>query len=237
MFLDIDGTLIDVASDPDKVRIPSGLPALLLGLTQHLGGALALNTGRQVEIVDAMLAPARLKAAGVHGTELRLAPEGRIETLAPPVPPPLLTEVRAETRLLSPDILVEDKRIGIAVHYRHAPGAERALVVLIERIVVQWPAFEIRPGRKVIELLPHGYTKASAIEHFLQQPEFEGRLPLVIGDDVGDEPALDLARRLGGVALTVGGEYFGEHEATFTAPASVRAWLNEALKPHDGARP
>lgn len=232
LFLDIDGTLIDVASDPGKVFIPADLPHLLHNLARQLGGALALNTGRELAVVDLMMAPRRLKAAGVHGTELRLAADAEVLSLAPERPQPLLTEVRAEALLLSPNVVVEDKRIGIAVHYRHAPEAETALVALIERIAAQWPDFEIRPGRKVIELLPHGYDKASAIERFLQEPEFCGRLPLVIGDDVGDEPALALARRLGGAAMTVAGEYFSEEAANFTAPASVRAWLAEILKPH-----
>lgn len=226
-FLDIDGTLIDLAPDPEKVLVPPPLPPLLLELQTQFDGALALNTGRQLAIVDHMLAPLRLAAAGVHGTELRTRNGGEVAQLAPPVPSALMTEVEAATFTLHPDLKVEDKHVGIAVHFRHAPEFESKLRTALERIVAGWKEFEMRPGRKVLELVPRGVTKATAIAHFLDRAPYRGRLPVVIGDDVGDGPALAYAREAGGVAMTVAGEHFPQATATFSDPASVRAWLQE----------
>lgn len=230
LFLDIDGTLIDVAPDPDKISIPAGLTELLQHLDAHLGGALALNTGRQIAVVDRMLAPLRFSAAGVHGTELRLDPRVETASMTPTLPQKLIAEVVAGAATLSDAIVVEDKRVGLAVHFRHAPDAEPGLSRRLLQIVADWPAFELRTGRKVLEIIPRGFTKASAIQYFLQATPFKGRLPIVVGDDVGDEPALTLARAMGGAALTVAGEHFARASATFTDTASVRAWLTQALR-------
>jgi trehalose 6-phosphate phosphatase len=226
-FLDIDGTLIDLASDPEKVLVPQGLPPLLLTLEAHFHGALALNTGRQLSVVDHMMAPTRFAAAGVHGTEMRTRHNGDIAQLAPAIPGALLTEVEAATLTLDPALKVEDKRVGLAVHFRHAPDCETKLRVALERIVSRWEQFEMRPGRKVLELVPRAQTKATAIALFLERSPFRGRLPIVIGDDVGDGPALAYAREAGGIAMTVAGEHFSQASATFADTASVRAWLQE----------
>ena len=46
LFLDIDGTLLDIAETPDAIAVPPSLPANLDALSKKLGGALALVTGR-----------------------------------------------------------------------------------------------------------------------------------------------------------------------------------------------
>jgi len=230
-FLDIDGTLIDLAPDPEKVVVPADLPPLLSMLEAHTAGALALNTGRQLAIVDRMMSPSLFAAAGVHGTELRLQAGGAIDQLAPEVPKALTTEVEAAAFTLDPAIKVEDKHVGIAVHYRHAPAQEEKLREALARIAVSWPDFEMRPGRKVFELVPRGLSKATAIASFLSQAPYQGRLPVVIGDDVGDTPALAYAREAGGIAMTVAGEHFPLASATFSDTASVRAWLREIVYP------
>lgn len=226
-FLDIDGTLIDLAPDPEKVLVPTELPSLLRKLEMQFDGALALNTGRQLAIVDHMLTPQCFAAAGVHGTELRTRHGGDIAQLAPAIPRALITEVEAAALTLHPDIKVEDKHVGVAVHFRHVPSCETRLRTALERIVEGWTLFEMRPGRKVLELVPRALTKATAIADFLTHVPFRGRLPIAIGDDVGDGPALAYARERGGVAMTVAGEHFPAATATFSDTASVRAWLQE----------
>jgi len=235
-FLDIDGTLIDLAPDPEKVLVPADLPPLLRSLEARFEGALALNTGRQLDVVDHMMAPQRFAAAGVHGTELRTRHGGETAQMAPPVPRALITEVEAAAFTLHPEIKVEYKHVGVAVHFRHVPACESNLRVALERIVRGWSAFEMRPGRKVLELVPRTLTKATAIAHFLRAAPFRDRLPIVIGDDIGDGPALAYARELGGVSMTVAGEHFPLSIATFSDTASVRAWLHEIVAPARGQR-
>jgi trehalose 6-phosphate phosphatase len=225
LFVDIDGTLLDVAPTPDAARVPPHLTRTLERIAGALGGALALSTGRRVASADRLFAPLRLVTSGVHGTELRTSPRGEVAMLAPPIPSGLVDDVSRVTKI-SPGILVEQKGAGLAVHYRNAPGTRATLDRELERIVGRWHAYDLRPGRRVREILPRGYSKGTALDRLMQLAPFAGRLPLMIGDDHGDEAGLTTARRLGGVGLKVAGEHFRKSGADFDNPASVRAWLS-----------
>lgn len=225
LFLDIDGTLLDVAPTPAEVHVPPGLGRTLERLAWALDGALVLSTGRRVSSADQLFAPLRLVTAGVHGTELRTTPHGKIVALLPLLPAELIGAVKEAAAHLSPSIMVEQKGAGIAVHYRSAPEAGAALEQGLHDIVGRWHRYELRGGRRVLEILPRGYSKGTALDRLMRQPPFAGRLPVMIGDDRGDEPALDEARRLGGVGLRVAGEHFAAESADFAGPADVRAWL------------
>ena len=126
LFLDLDGTLFDITAVPADVSVPAGLSATLGQLQRALGGAVAILTGRKIDEVDRLLAPARIAAAGVHGAELRLQPNGAIEITSASVPESL---VRAVDRLASsiPGVLVEHKGIAVTVHYRAVPAMELVL--------------------------------------------------------------------------------------------------------------
>lgn len=132
LFLDLDGTLIDIAPTPDGVMVPAGLAELLNRLTQRLGGALAIVTGRPIGDVDRLLAPMAPVAAGVHGAELRSMPQGEIVFTAVPIDEEIL---RAVNRMADEHtgILVEMKRASIAVHYRQAPALAPLLEAALTR--------------------------------------------------------------------------------------------------------
>lgn len=228
LFLDIDGTLVEVAVTPDAVTVPRGLSELLSGLQAALGGALALVTGRQVAAADELLSPGRFSIAGVHGVELRTAPWEATRHLVPEVPMDLLRAVQ-EVAGRSSVIFVEHKRSGLAVHYRLAPAAKDELEAGLLRLLVDWPRYELRLGRMVLEVVPRGFSKASAIDALMQAPPFATRVPVAIGDDWGDECALASARQRGGLGLTVAGEHFEATNADFQGPTAVRAWLAQLL--------
>jgi trehalose 6-phosphate phosphatase len=227
LFLDLDGTLLDIAAAPTEVSAPAGLGATLAALQRHLGGALAILTGRKIDEVDRLLAPTRLIAAGVHGAEFRLAPDSEIEVVSASVPAPLVAAVE---RLAStiPGVLVEHKGVAIALHYRAVPDKEPQLEAgLRDLLDAHETRLELSCGRRVLELTPQAASKATALERLMQMPPFRGRLPVMIGDDVPDESALEAAERLGGRGLKVAGEHFRGNGVDFTGPAQVRLWLTE----------
>jgi trehalose 6-phosphate phosphatase len=227
LFLDIDGTLLRVVATPDAVHVPAGLAAMLQDLTRVLGGALALLTGRRIADADRLLAPAQPIASGVHGTEMRLSAGGRVEMLAPAIPSYIVEAITALARVF-PGVLVEEKAGGVAVHYRGAPQAQPGLQAELETIIAASPQrLVLCKGRKVLEVVPSGYSKGTALESILALPAFKGRRPVMIGDDTGDEPALEAAARLGGVGLRVGGEHFPVESADFAGVDSVHAWLHD----------
>jgi trehalose 6-phosphate phosphatase len=223
LLIDIDGTLLDMAPTPDAVRVPPGLVETLARLSETFNGAVALITGRRVVDADLFFAPLKLAVSGVHGTEARGA-DGATTMLAEPVPAGLTRAVRAVASAM-PGILVEEKGAGLAVHYRNAPQARPALELQLRQVVKDWDAFALRRGRKVLEVVPKAHSKGTGLTWLMQLPAFKGRRPVMIGDDHGDEPAMEAAESLGGIGLKVAGEHFSCDGADFASPAGVRDWL------------
>ena len=224
LFIDIDGTLLEMAPTPDAVVVPAGLVQILGGLARTFGGAVALSTGRRVADADRLLAPLRLVTSGVHGTEVRSSPNSDITMLVPPASAGLLEEVLHVARM-SPGILVEEKGGGLAVHYRKVPELRPVLFDELAKIADRRDTVVLRPGRKVLEVLPKGYSKGAGLAWLMRLPPFKGRSPIMIGDDHGDESALLMAQNLGGVGLKVAGEYFAPAAADFAGVSATRAWL------------
>jgi len=225
LFLDCDGTLLDIAATPNDVRVPPGLVELLVRLSKKLGGALAILTGRQLAEIDALLAPVEFVGAGVHGAELRAAAGGRITRVANALPASLVEEIVRRTQS-RPGIIPEPKGPGIAVHYRLAPHLKDAVEADLRGLLGRYPDdLVLCPGRKLFEIIPAGHSKGTALETILGLPGFAGRQPIMIGDDMGDMPALAAAQRLGGAGMRVAGEQFGDSDVELHGPADVIAWL------------
>jgi trehalose 6-phosphate phosphatase len=229
LFLDFDGTLVEIARDPDLVVVPPALPGLLAALTARQAGALALVSGRAITDLDRFLAPLQPLAAGLHGLERRL-PDGQIERAAAPR---WVAEIAPEIELFAarhPGLRVENKRLTISLHYRGAPELAETVRQFIDacaagldhRAIVQL-------GKMVVELRPAGRDKGAAISAFMDQPPFAGRTPVFVGDDLTDEHGFSAVNRLKGVSIRVGTE--GETSAAHSLPdvGAVHAWLQENL--------
>ncbi|GAA0579944.1 trehalose-phosphatase [Rhizomicrobium electricum] len=217
LFLDIDGTLIDIAPRPQDVVVPADLPGLLQAVSDRLGGALALVSGRALEIIDRLMAPLRLPAAAEHGAIVRL-PDGSVQTcVARSVPLSWRKRLRVETKDWT-GVLVGEKHASVAVHYRLAPEHEEDVRALVMRITADDPDFEVLPARMAFEIRPRGADKGTAIRRFLETAPFRGRVPVFVGDDVTDEDGFAVARDAGGLGLHVARDFDGE-------TANVRRWL------------
>ena len=222
LFLDIDGTLVDLAAAPDGVVVPTGLTALLDRLTGRLAGALALVSGRSLTGIDRLL-PGGRDAAGTHGVEWRR--NGRAQALAESWPAELDAAVAAATERL-PFLHVERKAHSVALHYREAPEQGAAVRALAEALVRAAPRpFDLLDGKAVVEIVPPGAGKGAAIERFMASPPYAGRLPVFVGDDVTDEHGFAAVNRLGGISVHVGANPATTAGWRLDSPAAVRAWL------------
>lgn len=225
LFLDIDGTLIDLAATPDSVTIPADLHPTLSGLGRRFDGAVALVSGRALASIDRLLAPLLLAAAGQHGAEIRPSAGAETELLVESKIAPIVKALQ-HMEATHPGVLVEDKGLSVAVHFRKAPAAEEAIRRAVsEQAARSRRALEMIAGNMVWELRPRGIHKGTAVELLLSHPPFIGREPIVLGDDRTDEDAFAAAARLGGVGILVGP--LRHTAAAFRLPTSesCRRWL------------
>ncbi len=236
LFLDVDGTLLDLAERPDQVVTPPGLVATLARTERKLSGALALISGRAISDLDRLFEPLRLRASGIHGAELRSEPGDPIAPTsgAMELPSWLWTALTREVAAF-PGAFAENKRFSFVAHYRQAPTAERPLRQAVTRLVGSAPiAVEVMEARCAIELKAPGCDKGSAISAFLSLPAFQGRTPVFVGDDTTDESGFAVVAAHGGHAYSVGGWRPGAI-GLFADPPAVRQWLGEFAHRGKGA--
>lgn len=225
LFVDVDGTLLDIAMRPDAVVVDASLPGILERLKQRLGGALAPLSGRPLRDIDALLGLDGA-AAGLHGAELR-GPDGA--TLATPILHEGLDAARkraVEAAASIAGVLVEDKGGAIALHYRAAPDAEldvrRAAIAMLD---AAGDGYELLHGKLVIELKPANADKGAALAVLMSIAPFAGRTPWMIGDDATDEDAFTEVNAARGVSIIVGARRPTVARYALAGPAAARAWL------------
>jgi trehalose 6-phosphate phosphatase len=231
VFLDVDGTLLDITATPVETRVDAQLRTLLQACAQRLGGALALVSGRSLEQIDALFAPLRLPAAGLHGLERRSGDRER-RALAPD---PALDGARLrleEFVAAHPGTLLEDKRASLALHVRLAPRFTAAAQAAIRaELATLGSAYALQPGKCVFEIKPAGASKVHAIEEFLAEPPFAGRMPIFAGDDHTDAAAIGAVAARGGIGIAVGEGIEGPYR--LADPKALRRWLRDFVAATD----
>lgn len=234
-FLDVDGTLIDIAARPDAVQVEPHLRELLADLQFAAHGAVALISGRTLADLDRLFAPLAFACAGQHGAERRSAAgdlhlhPGRGELLRTAA-----TYLRAFAAA-RPGMLFEDKGSNLALHFRQAPEQQpAALQAMLAALQLLGSACCLMEGKMVYEIKATGYDKGTVIEDFMQEPPFAGRVPVFIGDDTTDEYGFAVVNALGGHSLKVGAGKTLARWALQDA-AAVRTWL-AAWMVHCGTR-
>src|SRR5215213_211752 len=228
-----DDILPEEDDSPEAVPVPASLvphldqTAILLDRTS---GALALVSGRSLNDIDLIFAPEQFPAIGGHGAEMRLSQDSEaVATHAPPMDKELKRRLAAIAKL-SPGILLEDKGYSLALHYRLAPHAEKAIYAAVSLIRADLPnaPIEVMPGKCVCEIKHSGFTKATGVHDLMRREPFKGRRPLFIGDDVTDETVFAIMPDLDGLAFSVGRRAKGV-AGHFDAPSDVREFLAHLL--------
>ncbi len=225
LFLDFDGTLVDIAETPDAVHVSTDLIDSLAALHGLLGGALAIVSGRQIDALDRFLEPLALPSAGEHGAQRRNA-QGELEEQAAP---DLAAVVQAANALsmVCPGVIVERKHAAVAVHYRLAPQWEDACRSAMQTATAHNPRLELMFGKCVIDVKLAHINKGLAIEAFMREAPFQGRTPVFLGDDTTDESGFTTVQRLHGIAVKIGSGPSGALHR-LADPAAVLRWLADA---------
>jgi trehalose 6-phosphate phosphatase len=224
IFSDFDGTLVNIAERPEDVVVPRHLRSDIRAVRTLLGGAFAIVTGRTLAEVDRFLGKG-LEASGLHGIEFTFAPSPGQAPVGEEAPKPLVAGI---VRIVTsdPGLRLENKGPILAVHYRQAPAAHgRLRAGILDLIETLRLDHQIKEGRAVIEVMPRGRSKGTALLEFMRRTPYAGRTPIMIGDDRADEDAFAVAREAGGFGLRVAGEHFNRGDEPFAHAGEVRAWV------------
>ena len=231
LFLDVDGTLLNDAETPRDVHVSERVKQLLLGLTMRLDGALALISGRSLDEIDRLFAPLRFCASGVHGCELREASGCVVRA---PLPTDSLCAIRVELEsmlLRNEELLFEDKRYGLAVHFGRAPHLHDEVHNAMENACQQLGSqFRVRSEKCVLEISPAAWSNGTAIAGFMGQMPFANRMPIYIGDDETEDYGFQVVNELGGVSIKVGDSPTTLARHRLPGERNVIHWL-ESLPP------
>ncbi len=227
-FLDVDGTLIEYAQQPNAVTVDAALLELLERLALCSGGALALVSGRSIASLDALLAPLELPASGLHGFERRSSsgvytqharPSRRALTVA--------RQLMAQLAKMDARLAFEDKGYALALHFRQVPYLEAAILEALKRVTdLTDGELQLQSGTMSIELTPRGVSKATAIAEFMREPPFRGRRPLCLGDAANDEAGFEWVNAAGGLSVAVNITGTTAARAHLRSVSAARAWLH-----------
>lgn len=224
LLFDLDGTLVDIAATPDQVIVPESLRPTLVRLSQRVGGALALITGRTIESLDRTMAPLKLPAIGCHGAQFRLDPHGAIASRAAELPDSvrvLFTDIPVR----EPGVEMEDKGYTIVFHYRAAPERGLSLLHLVRERMKRVPDdIEMMRGKATIEIKPRAFTKGKAVRTLMTLKPFLDRRPIYAGDDTTDEDVFVVLPRMRGVGISVSRRLKGA-DMCAPSPQALRDWL------------
>ena len=226
LFLDFDGTLVEIAQDPTMVRVTAELRELLQLLQVRLNGRVAVLSGRAASDVETMLDPVRMTIGGSHGLETRIdgSPAESIER------PVELEAVADQLRMVQrryPGVLIEEKPLGVALHYRQAPEAEQACREVFKE-AAEASGLEIQPGKMVFELKAPGGSKGASLRKIMDTAAFAGTRPIFLGDDLTDEPGFEAAAALGGAGVLIGDQRKTSAMFRLASVGDALDWLRSA---------
>jgi len=226
LLLDVDGTILDLAATPRKVRVPPSLRLAMTRLTELSDGAVALVSGRSLNDLDLLFAPLQLPAVGGHGAEFRPFAGGERDIRRHVPLDPALKRRLALVAEIGPGVLIEDKDYSVALHYRLAPELEGAIKTAVAKICAENPSapIETLSGKFVLEIKQSGFNKGTGVRELMRYPPFADRRPIFIGDDVTDESVFEIIAEFDGLAFSVGRMVAGVN-GHFDRPESVRGWL------------
>jgi trehalose 6-phosphate phosphatase len=229
LFLDIDGTLLDLKDHPEDVRADRTLLNVLAAVADQMGGALALVSGRSLKEIDRIFCPKIFVASGEHGAETR-DHDGRVSSNSVSrVEAAVKEEIRAFAQ--SNGLLMEDKHHGVALHYRQNPLCESACRELMRSVLSDLPdGYRLIDGKMVFEITRCMHNKGNAVKNILDLGPFRGRSPVYVGDDVTDEDAFQVANDLAGISVRVGQNGSTAARYAIGDVRAVHKWLSQSIR-------
>lgn len=226
LFLDFDGTLVPIVSDPDKACLQRETRLVLETLTRQKRLRMVVISGRSLEDLSARVDLPGVVLAGNHGLEIRGGSMQFLEPAADRMRPILAAQAEVFKRSLCqiPGVQVENKGLTLSIHYRRVPADLRRRVVDRVRHSVRGDdRYRLTEGKKVLEVRPSvDWHKGKAV-HWIRSQIACPALPIYIGDDSTDEDAFSALPD--GVTIRVGGSVGSLAKYSADSPDEVRRFL------------
>jgi trehalose 6-phosphate phosphatase len=225
IFLDFDGTLVDIASRPDEVRLTTAARSILRRLAKHRHATVVVVSGRRrAELLQHIGIPG-FHYFGLYGWERNAK-----SSLPPKV---RATLVRASVQLKPlladyPTLWIENKRSSLSVHLLDVPAARQPRVrsELRERLMPFRKTLHAVENIRDIEVLPRSIPgKGIAVSRFLAQRAHKKSYPFYFGDDYSDESGFAAVRR--GISVQVGHPRPTQARYNLRNPAEVATALTK----------
>lgn len=226
LFLDFDGTLVELAARPDAVRVSARLKTLMRRLLMRLDGRVAIVSGRAAADVRALFGEPGFVVSGSHGMEFHF-PDG--EAVLAPRPESLTAVLGAMRDFASarPGVIVEDKPLGAALHFRALPEAGPDCVSAAADLAARH-GLRLQSGKMMIEVRADGGDKGLALRRLMTRTPMAGTRPVFLGDDDTDEPGFVAAAELGGAGILVGSDRVTAARYRLADVTAVLDWLEQA---------
>jgi trehalose 6-phosphate phosphatase len=215
LFLDFDGTLVDIAATPQTIRVPPDLPPLISRLFSSLGSSVCIVSGRKMRDIHRYIDDESIDVVAEHGAV------SCFETRRQRGWPLSWTELLLTVETCIPKLVVERKKTSVALHYRQQPELEPEVLKFAELLLKHSPSeYMVVNSNMTTEIRRVGIDKGKAINAVMKTPRYLGKRPVFIADDVTDIPGFEAVRKLGGLALHVGTDFAGR-------TSNVRRWLSQ----------
>ena len=236
-FLDYDGTLAPLAATPDQALPLPGTAPLLRELALTPGTRVALVSGRPIADVRRFLDVPGVYYVGLHGLGV-CVPGGTIEWIEDVAAVrATLPEIRAQLQqslAARPGVLIEDKGVALACHYRLASQADAVLVrqtmaAAVDAHQGKGVPLTLTQGHEVTEIRPTCANKGKTVCRLLARYS-PSALAIYIGDDQTDEdafaqlPSESITIRVGSSTAQTAARYGIE------GPGEVRGFLEAMLE-------
>lgn len=236
LFLDFDGTLVEIADHPSQVKLGASMREALLACQGRADTELAIVSGRSLADLRRVFDLPGVVLAGNHGLEI----EGPgLEPFVHPDLPHFAQRFRELAATLERDaaegVWVEKKGASLTVHYHAAAPSLHASIAEHVRECVRQVGFQARDAIFAVEArAPLGWDKGRAVLHVLRArhgPAWSEALHAVyVGDDDTDEDAFRALRGLGGtfrIGRADGSTLASHRLADVAAVETLLRWVAE----------
>jgi trehalose 6-phosphate phosphatase len=226
LFTDFDGTLAPIAKWPDQVKLSPDFRRLLSTLSDN-DITVGVMSGRKLSDVQKRVGLRRVWYSGSHGLCVHRHGRPPIAFFTPAQRATMLSVGRrlsVRMRRLE-GILLEQKGVAIAVHYRNSTERTRDLAFAsVREVLEQYPQVHILRGKKAWELLPDSLTSKWTAIRFILRHEHRCNRPLVfyLGDDATDERVF---AQMKGISVVVGRQHSTAARFFLHSPGEVKQFL------------